>query len=336
MRREQCVFLTRSRPKRRKPQPIVEHFAASQRLAVPRPKTRNCFVRVNTRYYGKFMRRVDVGEEIESSRNLLAAADFAQRIQVAHHRLLVRVEPLHKPRIVQRGLLLGGSHSLQPPPVRRSRARVAPAASPPARNNVIPEVLALLRASVCSSIRSVASDASCCSGVRLFQFCRFWRICAWRSGGRFLKLLVILHEALLLVRRHVPQILDPLRRKPRHRPRIRLARSAISLAARAPFSLALRLCATAAACRRASPRPPSLPVLRLGRLRRQPHKEPGGDRENGNPSSQLKSSLSSANLVIALVALLRLPSGCVEPASPFPPANRTSSGRRNSRARPDS
>ena len=155
----------------------------------------------------------------------------------------------------------------------RSRVRAAPAASPPAPERCRSgHARAVLESDFRASVRwresGPAVPARDCSISGGFADL----LLALRRKA--LKLLVVLHEAFLLVWRHVPQILDPFRRKPCLGARIRLARSAIRT--RMPGAilvgpLPLRHGERLPPC---APRSPALAVLRPSGLRRKPRQEP--------------------------------------------------------------
>ena len=69
---------------------------------------------------------------------------------------------------------------------------------------------------MCSHMYSRSRMASRSVGESWFHFWRLLRICAWRSGGQILELPIVVEEAFLLLRRHVPQIFNPLGRQSGH------------------------------------------------------------------------------------------------------------------------
>ena len=202
------VFLRKNRIRARFLRRLAKTTSCSGAVALidgyrsGRCENSNCFLRVNNRIF----RRA----------NYCAAGALRSEFR-SYHGLFVRIQTLHEPRVVQRRLFRW-THSLQRvqlgvdrlPPLRRHPL--------PFRQQFVSDIVALLGREfpICSPVPS---------SILLFRrkIVPFLEILAnlmLPPRRQILESLIVLHEALLLFRRLVAQILDPFRRRPFHAARV--------------------------------------------------------------------------------------------------------------------
>src|SRR5580704_9305692 len=164
-------------------------------------KRRKCIVRVNKKF--------------SSGMDLLCRGGTAQRAQALYHGLFIRIQSLHKLRVVQRFFPVCWAHSLQRvqlPVHRLSPLRRHPL---PFRKQFVSHLIAIFRRKLLPSV-SPFPQSILLIGRQIVPFLQVLANLLLPSRRKILESLIVLHEALLLRRRLVAKILHPFRRQPSH------------------------------------------------------------------------------------------------------------------------